>query len=108
MMGGEFLLGHKTNHMPKLEELEQKYADHKFTIAGRINSRNLTYGDPPNTGCCDIGPTMTSLSLRVIEYWTRYNQAYVNNGVITDYEAYRKWERDPKLEVDLPDMRDLR
>lgn len=30
----------------------------------------LHYGDPPNVGCCDAGPTMNSIPLKFLEYWS--------------------------------------
>lgn len=30
--------------------------------------RGLDYGDPPNVGCCDVGPTMTACFVRLLEY----------------------------------------
>jgi hypothetical protein len=36
-----------------------------------ILSRTLGYGDPPNIGCCGSGPTMSSVSERVLEFWER-------------------------------------
>lgn len=35
------------------------------------------YGDPPNAGCCDCGPTMTSEVIRVVECWRRENFQWV-------------------------------
>lgn len=32
---------------------------------------HLHYGDPPDTGCCSVGPTMSSIPLRTIEFWVR-------------------------------------
>jgi len=29
------------------------------------------YGDPPNTGCCPSGPTMSSYSSHIVEFWRR-------------------------------------
>ena len=31
----------------------------------------IPYGDPPNIGCCYAGPTMQSISVRVISCWTK-------------------------------------
>ena len=32
---------------------------------------DIWYGDPPNIGCCSIGPTMSSISLYVVQFWKR-------------------------------------
>lgn len=42
-----------------------------LTIAERITAGSLFYGDPPNAECCPAGPTTTSDSVRVVEYWRR-------------------------------------
>ena len=55
-------------------------------IAERIGRSQLAYRDPPNVGCCASGPTMTSETLRVIEYWRR--EPYPDG-----------WTRDPSLET---------
>ena len=76
-------------------------------IATAIRSHSLGYGDPPNClhkpGCA--GPTMTSDPVRVLEYWSRNDQAYVDRdkGIIHDAEAYFTWKRDPSLEISIAD-----
>lgn len=32
---------------------------------------NIYFGDPPNAGCCPVGPTMSSISLHIDEFWER-------------------------------------
>jgi hypothetical protein len=56
------------------------------SIAELIRSKELHYGDPPNTGCCPAGATMNSEPRRVLEYWSR---------------PELEWARDPALEVDI-------
>jgi len=34
-------------------------------------SNILSYGDPPNIGCCASGPTMTGDLCRIVEVWIR-------------------------------------
>ena len=46
----------------------------------------LYYGDPPDIGCCSVGPTMSSNSVKVLEFWSK------ENGT---------WVRKPELEVNL-------
>lgn len=48
--------------------------------------KQLHYGDPPNAGCCDAGPTMNSEPQRVVEFWRRSDD-------------HVTWERVPELEV---------
>lgn len=62
------------------------------TLAELIRSGTIHYGDPPNVGCCEAGPTMNCVDLEVLEYW--HNP-----------EPF-EWVRVPELEVELPDMKD--
>ena len=64
--------------------MESTSRDRK-TIAEAIRGNALYYRDPPNVGCCDAGPSMTSLTIAVVEYWRR--------------EETFLWRRDPSLEV---------
>ena len=44
-------------------------------ISDRARDGGLVpYGDPPNTGCCPEGPTMSSLSVDYISYWERSSE----------------------------------
>lgn len=36
-----------------------------------FDPQRFHYGDPPNAGCCDAGPTMNSIPRRVLESWRR-------------------------------------
>lgn len=54
----------------------------------QIEKQAIDYLDPPNIGCCPSGPTMTSNSLRVLEYWSRLNTS-------------RDWRRDARFEIGL-------
>jgi hypothetical protein len=56
------------------------------SLADRIPLGRVEYGDPPNVGCCPVGPTMSSDSLRVLEFWRR---------------SAGRWERVPALEIDV-------
>lgn len=44
----------------------------------------IGFADPPNIRCCDVGPTETSIKIRVLEFWRRDKV---------------DWERVPCLEV---------
>ncbi len=59
------------------------------TLAEIIKDGQLHYGDPPNYGCCMVGPTMNSIPMRVLEFW---QQGPWKQG---GYE----WERKPELEI---------
>jgi hypothetical protein len=68
------------------------------TVAEAIRTKTLHYGDPPNVGCCGAGPSMNSVPRRVLEYWHRHDQRYVENRMIID-QAYSDWVRDRSLEA---------
>lgn len=36
---------------------------------------DLHYGDPPNNRCCAAGPTMNSEPVRVMQFWSKRNDA---------------------------------
>jgi hypothetical protein len=42
-------------------------------LSSLVANRQLHYGDPPNIGCCDVGLSMNSEFLRVLEFWSRPN-----------------------------------
>lgn len=65
-------------------ERDSKLEMTKTPLADEIRAGYLNYGDPPNADCCPAGPTMSSHSIRVLEYWHR-----------PDHE----WKRDPSLEI---------
>lgn len=70
-------------------------------ISDLILERRLKYGDPPNVQCCAAGPTMTSVSVRVLEYWCKpYVKSVKPGGRILDY-ALTQWVRQQEFEVDL-------
>jgi hypothetical protein len=56
------------------------------TLAQAVTSKSIGYGDPPNVGCCPAGPTMSSDSVCVLQYWSRRSGS-------------REWKRDETLEV---------
>lgn len=70
----------------------------KTTLEEDVQNGNLHYGDPPNTGCCAAGATMSSEMVQVLEFWRRGHPEYVSGGVITDLTKYNEWRRDPLLE----------
>lgn len=54
-------------------------------LRDKIISKTLHYGDPPNTGCCNVGASMNSTFIKVIEFWERNEH--------TNF----LWERNSKL-----------
>jgi hypothetical protein len=56
--------------------------------ARAIRGKDIHYGDPPRGGCCGVGPTMSSIPVKVLQYWRKEN---------------RVWVRDPQLEVEIED-----
>lgn len=54
-------------------------------LAAKIQDNTIHFGDPPNTGCCDVGATENSVAVRVLEYW-------LSPSVFA-------WERDASLEI---------
>lgn len=57
----------------------------RTTVEEQIRTSTLAYRDPPNVGCCPGGPSTTSETVRVIEYWRR--------------QRTFTWERDGTLET---------
>ena len=60
------------------------------TLEESIEDGSLWYCDPPNIQCCPAGPTMTSVTHRVLEFWRK------------EYNPYQ-WVRVAELEIDLYD-----
>lgn len=60
-----------------------------FPLADRIKSGTVHYGDPPNTNCCPVGPSMNSVPVKVLQYWRR------------DYDKTFAWERVASLELEI-------
>jgi len=70
----------------------QLMGNEPMTLAHSIREGHLHYGDPPSHVETDhAGSTMNCIDWRVIEYWRRYDS---------------EWERDPSLEINLPDWDD--
>lgn len=74
------------------------------TLADIIRSHQIEYRDPPNVECCPDGPSQTSTTRRVIEYWERIQETYRDPGTgILLSRGRRDWTRDHSLEIELPD-----
>ena len=44
---------------------------------------------------------MSSIPRRVLEYWRRHDQRYVEGNQVTNLKAWLEWVRDPSLEIDI-------
>jgi hypothetical protein len=64
-------------------------------VAGAIRDGSIDYCDPPNSGCCGVGPSTGCYNLRVLEYWSRQ-------------VPHREWTRDATLEIELPENAEYR
>ena len=53
--------------------------------------KEFHYRDPPDAGCCLVGPTMNWIDLRILQFWTR---------------GFGKWERCPELELEFGKLED--
>jgi hypothetical protein len=60
------------------------------SLEKRVEESSLWYVDPPNVECCPAGPTMTSITHRVLQFWRHSFRA-------------DKWSRVPELERDMYD-----
>jgi len=60
------------------------------SLASYIKDHDLHYGDPPNADCCLAGPTMNSVPMRVLEFWSR-ELGNTKDG----------WTRHPEFELDI-------
>ena len=67
-----------------------KYDGHPANGTPALSSmvRDIYYGDPPNAGCCKVGPTMSSIPLHTLEFWKRENFVWVRRpdleGLVID------------------------
>jgi hypothetical protein len=85
---------------PFLATIETSRRDGR--IAQGIRDRSLSYGDPPNVDCCGAGAATSSLTCRVVQYWARGHEEFVNKDrVVTDLQFF-EWRRDPSLELVFP------
>ncbi len=79
------------------------------TICDLITDGSIDYGDPPNIRCCDAGPSMNSVPIRVLEYW--YKPIVRGEGVVRNEATGLKlvkgldaldFKRDPEFEIEIP------
>lgn len=113
---GQFEPGQSTGvytHQVALMEIACQACDRRFTVAleqsahiprvdEQIREGTIEYGDPPNVRCCPGGPSMTSVPIRIQEYWHRGHHEFVQGGKVTNLRGYSEWRRDPSLEVEFP------
>lgn len=90
--------------------ITRPYFKEDADVATAICHRGLHYGDPPNIGCCEAGPSTTVVELEVLEYWWRISgydwirEASFEVGVVSEvmsndyrYEAYYDVDRNPEF-----------
>lgn len=69
--------------------------DRENSLGKSIPLYGLHYGDPPNIECCPAGPTMSSMTIKIHEFWRR-----ANHGPM-------EWVRVPEIEaIDVADKYD--
>jgi hypothetical protein len=93
--------------------LDQKAANESIAMPGQkaqwqklaelIRSHRIEYSDLPNVDCCGAGPSMTSVTKRVLEYWYRWEETYTERGSTAVFVRARSgdWKRDPSLEIEI-------
>lgn len=62
----------------------------RYDLVALVQAGAIYYGDPPNVNCCSSGPTMTSISLRMLEFWIRNRDTH-------------RWERKKRFEGKIED-----
>jgi hypothetical protein len=94
--------------------LDEKGANEAIAMPGRnspwqklaelIRSHMIEYSDPPNVDCCGAGPSMTSITRRVLEYWHRWQDTYTEPGspAVLVRASSMDWQRDRSLEIEIP------
>jgi len=50
----------------------ERYSENSF-YERVSNGGNIYYGDPPDIGCCPSGPTMSSNTKQILEFWKQEN-----------------------------------
>ena len=73
------------------EQFKMLFSDEESPkgIRDRIKEdKELRASDPPNSGCCEAGPSMTCWQIRVLQFWAFKEQGF-------------GWKRYPKFEVKL-------
>lgn len=58
------------------------------SLGDHIENGNIGYGDPPNAQCCMAGPTMTSDTLQVLEFWRKPHVPPYDWVRLREYEVY--------------------
>jgi hypothetical protein len=69
-------------------------------LSDLILDRTLHYGDPPNTNCCDAGPSMNSVPVSVIEYWVKPYIRLERGKPIRD-PSVMNWTRERDFELSI-------
>lgn len=105
MVAMTFHLNSKNNGTTNCSQIEAQFPREQYRLHTRIKTGNLFYKDPPNTGCCASGASMTSLMIKVLEYWTKDHQRYIEAGRVLKPEENYSFVRYNDMEVDLPDKK---
>lgn len=82
--------------------------DTPLAISELISRRSLEFGDPPNTGCCEAGASMSSVPVRVLQYWFKpiirgegVIVSELSGSSIVDDLSALEFRRDPAFEIDI-------
>jgi len=90
--GEQFKVAFSQNTMDKVR-YKLMFPDKELpSLAAQIKAKTIHYGDPPNIGCCPAGLTMSSIDIKVLQYWKR-----------DKFE----WERDKSLEIEIEGEEEL-
>ena len=68
---------------------------HAKPLHEEIRNRDLSYGDPPNIGCCAAGPTMNAEPRRILEYWRRNPSYEWTRDITLEGECVPDWVLEP-------------
>lgn len=60
-----------------------------------IRENKLQFGDPPNNNCCAVGPTMSSVPIRVLEFWR--SEPRKDNPFRNEWVRVSELERDIRI-----------
>lgn len=55
------------------------------------NGGNLYYGDPPDIECCPAGPTMSSNSKQILEFWKKENFDWIRVSELEKTFEEKDW-----------------
>lgn len=79
----------------RIDRLDLATKTYSPSLADRVKSRALSYGDPPNVDCCAAGPTMNSIPVRVIEFWRKERFDWVREASL-EVEVTPEWAEEAR------------